>query len=120
MKKKIINILLIVSLVIMLYFVGRCIYGIVNNASVLFSLSQTTEHSMLIYYFQNTIESLITNIISFIFVIFVLFVLIFTFIFINKNNFTVKKDLQKERQENKRKKLEKQKEKIEKQLINIK
>ena len=58
MKKKIVNILLIVSMSIMVYFIISSIYAIANNAEALSKISYT---EILKYHSNDILKSLIKN-----------------------------------------------------------
>ena len=115
MKKKIINILLIVSLVMMVYFVA------IHFRSLYFSIKNLEHFGQRFFEDNGFISNFIHCILGSFFSVFISITLVFTLIFTNKNEIALtKEEILKRKQENKRKKLEKQKEKIEKELNNIK
>jgi hypothetical protein len=116
MKKKIVNILLIVSLVIMVYLIGRGIYWIVNDVKVAYQIP----YPDLLTYHEFWIR-LDTNIVHTILFVFIFVSNIIILLLFNKNEIALtKEEILKRKQENKRKKLENKKKKIEEQLNNIK
>lgn len=115
MKKKVINILLIVSLVMMVYFVA------IHFRSLYFSIKNLEHFGQRFFEDNGFISNFIHCILGSFFSVFISITLVFTLVFINKNDFVVtKEEILKEKQENKRKKLEKQKKQIEEQLNKIK
>lgn len=104
MKKRIINIFLIISSAILLYFIGYFFHTI----------------SILVKLQGSTLKWLIQNIFNVLATSFILFSNVYTFILINKQNISLsREEIQKARRESKRLKLEKLKDKIENQLESL-